>query len=69
MNGAEPVFLPDNSVLGQQAGRFGTPDAHAQAGPTGYLLPDREPPPWNPEVELYRRWKRRPRCDGEGEEG
>ena len=30
---------------------------------SAYLLPDREPPPWNPELELFRRWKRRPRCE------
>ena len=40
-----------------------------QPGPGSYLLPDREPPPWNPEQDLYHRWRRRVRCAAEGAEG
>ena len=39
------------------------------SGAVGYLLPDHEPPPWNPEQDLYRRWRRRVRCAADGAEG
>lgn len=59
---------------GQAMDTFGQVDSTGRAGcataqpaqppPMGYLLPDREPPPWNPEQELFFRWRRRVRCEG-----
>ena len=47
-----------------------TPAAQvAPPPPMVYMIPDREPPPWNPEQDLYRRWRRRVRCAADGAEG
>ena len=44
----------------RQAGRNTAP----QAGATDYTLPDKLPPPWDAGLDLFRRWRRRVRCDG-----
>lgn len=37
----------------------------AQPPPMGYMMPDPLPPPWYWATDLYRRLRRRPRCDGQ----
>ena len=69
MNEAGAVFFHVKGVPGYPPGQVGTRTAAEPSGAAGYLLPDREPPPWNPEQDLYRRWRRRVRCAADGAEG